>query len=290
MYFEMLSSKNYPEANIKDYGDCTVIIDKGEAVIYDCGSEEHAKKAMRLIKSRGISEAICILSHGDQDHIKGFEYLNSQGFIKDFFKIDEMNLKHQIKVKNNNLNTISNKIKDEFSNEEKLRKNINFKDIFKYESELPKFVKFVGPKKEYIVAAIEKKFDPRQTDTVDNTTVTNVTSVQLEVQIGDVTILLTGDSSADSIPTNVKLSNYDYIQLPHHGNSDIAEEIFERNKKKLDVVYLVSDNKGDAKGGSDKLKVCGHQVKNTKYEDVVIDDQTSKDIQHYTGKCLGCYE
>lgn len=100
-------------------------------------------------------------------------------------------------------------------------------------------------------------------------TVTNAASVQIRIQFGSEKLLLTGDCTPAAIPEEEKLRTYKYIQLPHHGKAELAEQIFDRTYPSNSIVFLVSDNTGNTNGGSDKLKSKGHNVKNTKMDGTI---------------------
>ena len=73
---KILSSKDYEEKT-KNYGDCVVFIENSTAIVYDCGSEEHAKRVVKLLDENNIKEADVVLSHSDDDHFKGIPYLRA---------------------------------------------------------------------------------------------------------------------------------------------------------------------------------------------------------------------
>ena len=102
-------------------------------------------------------------------------------------------------------------------------------------------------------------------------------------------VLLCGDSSFSAIED--KLSQYDCIQLPHHGKEKQAEKIFESKGNPIKTLYLVSDNTGSTNGGSDKLddkKYKGYRVKNTrKCGDIEVDEKIFEKKSYTTGKTLG---
>ena len=43
---KILSSKTYNDAS-KNYGDCIIIYDNDKSIVYDCGTEEHAKRVLK---------------------------------------------------------------------------------------------------------------------------------------------------------------------------------------------------------------------------------------------------
>lgn len=81
----------------------------------------------------------------------------------------------------------------------------------------------------------------------------NAASVQLMCKLDNAqTILLCGDASPSYLHN---LDSYSIIQLPHHGQLDNAQKIFEKLKDPYNKTYLISDNTGSGatSGGSDKL-------------------------------------
>lgn len=51
MKVKALSSKFYEDKN-KNYGDCFIIDNGSEVVIYDCGSPKHANRVLKCIKEK----------------------------------------------------------------------------------------------------------------------------------------------------------------------------------------------------------------------------------------------
>ena len=71
----ILSSKNYPNSESINYGDCIRINTGFELVIYDCGSESHADKVIDYMNKNNFDSAKLILSHNDSDHFDGINKL-----------------------------------------------------------------------------------------------------------------------------------------------------------------------------------------------------------------------
>lgn len=135
---------------------------------------------------------------------------------------------------------------------------------------MPSFIKFIGPSLDYIIDAVAKDLDGREGDKVDMETVTNATSVQIQVSNGINKLFLTGDCAPLAIPESENLKKYAYIQLPHHGKADSAKALFDRTYPENGIVFFVSDNTGNSNGGSDKLDTTGHNVKNTKQRGTLL--------------------
>lgn len=289
----MLSSKNYSDPD-KDYGDCTVIIHNNKAVIYDCGSIEHAQHAIKLLQSNGISTADCILSHNDDDHYKGFEYLIDNGYVKHFFTIDVLkyktNILDAIDDGRKSDNSISEQIESTYDNLSALSKSTQILDIYEFSHLLPSFITFVGPEKDYFINVAAKGLDTRESNTVDSTTFTNASSIQIRVSLNTTHIMLTGDCAIEAIPDSVDFREYNYLQIPHHGNEDAAEDLFDRVGRNNNITYLVSDNKGNANGGSDNLVKKGysnHSAENTKDGTINVKDSPSTKTAYISRAPLG---
>ena len=92
---KILSSKNYEDPS-KNHGDCIVGIDGQTAIIFDCGSEEHAKRAIDILDDYGIQKATVILSHNDDDHFKGIPYLIEEGRVSKLFTILLLKYKQEL--------------------------------------------------------------------------------------------------------------------------------------------------------------------------------------------------
>ena len=86
------------------------------------------------------------------------------------------------------------------------------------------------------------------------------------------------------------LEEFKVIQLPHHGNTDIGEKIFEETKDDLEKQYIISDNTGNSNGGSDKLDTKGYRVMNTKEKGILTLDENQISQNRKTIGNLGIYE
>ena len=285
---KIFSSKGYTDTN-KNHGDCIVFIDGQTAIIYDCGSEDHAKRAIQLLDDNDIEKAIVVLSHNDDDHFKGIPYLIDEGRVEKLFTI--LLLKHKKKLLaeiddgRRNLDSIGEAIKKLYDNIASLSEKGTLLDVYDDATEFPTQMKRIGPDFDYMIKAAAKGLDSREGDTIDSETITNAASVQIQLSFDSKKILLTGDCTPIAIPETVKLSNYDFIQLPHHGKPSLAEEIFERADENNDITYIVSDNTGTSNGGSDDLNTKGHKVKNTKDGDITLSAQSAR--PSYAGRTLG---
>lgn len=292
---KILSSKGY-EKKTGNYGDCIVFIENGTAIVYDCGSEEHAKRVIRLLDENSIGQAVVVLSHNDDDHFNGIPYLIDEGRVSKLFTILLLKYKDdlldEIDDGRRNLNSIGGAIKSLYDNIATLSKRVKLCDVYADDEQMPSQMKLIGPNFDYMLQAAAKGLDSREGNTIDKETITNAASVQIQLTSNDGTFLLTGDCTPTAIPEDIDLKKFDFIQLPHHGKLVLAEEIFERVGSKYDMVYLVSDNTGSSNGGSDDLvhKGKGHIIKNTKIDgDVEFSSKTGKSMTMplFTGRTLG---
>ncbi len=296
---QVLSSKGYEDTE-HNYGDCIILTENGTAIIYDCGSEEHAKRAIKILDDNRIEQAIVVLSHNDDDHFKGIPYLIEEGRVKALFTILLLKYKEELLEKINDdrrtKESIGRAIMEMYDNIATLSRKVALLDVYEDADKMPNCMKFIGPNFEYMLDAVSKGLDGRQGNTIDKETITNAASVQLELVFERKRVLLTGDCTPAAIPDSVELNKYDYIQLPHHGKYIHAETIFERVGNNNQMVYLVSDNTGNSNGGSDKLiqKSAGHRVKNTKKQGDIQINPMETSIKApgyirplYTGGSLG---
>lgn len=287
---KILSSKNYEDPS-KNHGDCIVGIDGQTAIIFDCGSEEHAKRVINILDAYGIEKASVILSHNDDDHFKGIPYLIENGRVNKLFTILLLKYKKELLERidddRRTPSSIGEAIKELYDNIESLSGTVALRDVYENESELPSIVKRIGPELEYMLNAAAKGLDGREGDTIDGETITNAASVQIKLSIGTANLLLTGDCTPEAIPENDDLGDYSHIQLPHHGKPALAEKIFERVGQNNNMIYVVSDNTGSSNGGSNELNTKGRNVKNTKNGDIDITTSSSSSYNTYTGKTLG---
>lgn len=278
MKVTFLSSKNYSDPS-KNNGDC-IIIDNGvEPVIYDCGCEEHAKRVVEHIDNHGYKKAKLVLSHNDADHFDGIPYLIEHGAVSEVYTLLLLKYKDElldkIHDKRRTRDSIANIIAEIYSNIYSLSEKVTLKDIFT-DTTVAAGITIPGPEKEYSLEAVAKRIDSRESDNIDKETIVNAVSTQLSVDFGSCRrLLLTGDSSFAAIETSVK--GHPAIQLPHHGKLAQAEEIFA--VKNNSTIYYVSDNTGDSNGGSGKLIEAhprGYAIHNTRDGDQVCSEASFK--------------
>lgn len=290
MKIYVLSSQQCEDSS-KNNGDCFVIDNSKELVIYDCGCEDYANWVMDYMKEHYYSKTKVVLSHNDDDHFKGIPVLVDKEktseittvlllkYVDDILDIIDDGRK--------NRESLKRQIKDTYDNIEQLSGH-NLQDAFEH-VEIAEGIKISGPGKDYILNAAAKGLDTTEGDTIDSSTITNATSIHLEISVGNKKILLTGDSSFESVMKE-NLKEFKVIQLPHHGNADIGENIFEETKDDLEKQYIISDNTGNSNGGSDKLDTKGYRVMNTKEKGMLTLDENQILEGRRTVGNLGIYE
>lgn len=283
-----LTSKNYKDADVKNYGDCILINTGRELVIYDCGSEEHADTVIEYMSNHGFKKAKFILSHNDSDHFNGLEKLLNENKISVIRTtlllkyVDE--ILRKIDDKRRSREGVKKQILELYDNIAKLS-GAPIEDIYEHPEDLCNEVSIVGPDFQYMIETVAKRLDGREGNTMDGETAINATSIQVKVKIGAHDMLLCGDCSFSAIENIVR--DYDAVQLPHHGKNDQAQKIFEKKSEQIFSVYIVSDNTGSTNGGSDNLVTTGHRVYNTKFGEVSINGRTFASSTIKSGNCLG---
>ena len=284
----ILSSKNYPDNETINYGDCMLIHTENDLIIYDCGHERHADEVLSFMDEHGIETAKIILSHNDSDHFDGIPKLLESG------RITLVKTTLLLKYKNDILDRIDDgrKTKESVSREIlKLYDNIAaltgepIEDIYEHPEDICSGVSIIGPDYDYMIDTVAKRLDGREGDTMDGETAVNATSIQVAVTVGNNKILLCGDCSFAAIEQ--KIRDYQCVQLPHHGKPKQAEAIWEKKWDQNTHFYIVSDNTGNSNGGSDKLKITGHRVYNTKNGVIKIDASMFEKSSIFTGGTLG---
>lgn len=293
MFIKILSSKNYKETN-RNHGDCIIIDTDNKLVIYDCGSEDHAKQVEIYMKNHGYNKATFILSHNDTDHINGLYYLMEQNKIDKI--VTTLLLKYKTQILNilddrrRNRDSVGKRITELYDNIAKLSGH-KLVDIYQLEKDsLPPELTFIGPALDDMLEAVAKNINNQEGDTIAGETIYNATSLQIAVKIGTKKMLLCGDASYDMIKGN--LNSYDYIQLPHHGKVAHAEKIFQEcGPNDTCISYIVSDNTGNSKGGSNNLSLVakGHRVLNTQNGDITIDEPTQTNYKGLATTPIGFY-
>ena len=278
MKVKVLSSQQCEDKNANN-GDCFILDDGRELVLYDCGCEDYANYVMNYMKEKGYEKVKIVLSHNDDDHFKGIPVLIEKEKVSEITTVlllkyvDE--LLEKIDDKRKNRESIKRQITDMYDNIKQLSGN-NLHDAFVHKN-ITDEIEISGPGKDYILDAAAKGLDTTEGDTIDGETITNATSIHAKVKLGNKYILLTGDSSFEAIMKE-NLDDFEIIQLSHHGKKEIAEKIFEELEDKPDETYIISDNTGNSNGGSDKLDTKGYKVMNTKDDGMLSLDNNSRSL------------
>lgn len=275
MELQALSAKSYDPQG-PNYGDC-FIIDTGDSlVVYDCGSEAHAKKVEAHMAAKGYHHAIVILSHNDADHFDGIPYLVDKGLVSKVYT--QLFLKHKeeiMKLLDDGRVTdhsVGERIKTVYNNIASLSEKVTLIDALTH-CEIVPGVSIVGPTEDYALETIAKALDSTEGNTIDAETVINAASVQISVDFMQNKCLLCGDASFEAIKHQI--GNHSIIQLPHHGKPATADDIFDAKIGQNHTLYIVSDNTGNTNGGSQDLNTRGRKVQNTINGDIIYPSNTT---------------
>lgn len=252
------------------YGDCILLYDSTSLVVYDCGHSKHAEAVEAFLQSNLlISQVHIVVSHNDSDHTDGVCGLLDWLYVRSKYTVSVYShqyLKH--------VDTILDKIDDGRRNRDSLKQSLlaefdNIKTIIE-SSQAYGFsavealsgtsvgnCTIVGPTIDEFTDVAAKAVDSRVGNNIGEghaeETVMNAASVQLKCKLDNAeTILLCGDASPSYLHN---LDSYEIIQLPHHGQLDDAQAIFEELDDPYNKTYFISDNTGSGatSGGSDKL-------------------------------------
>ena len=285
----ILSSKNYPDSETINYGDCILIKTESDLIIYDCGHERHAEEVLSYMDKNNIVSAKLILSHNDADHFDGIPKLLESGRISVIKTTLLLKYKDEILERiddgRKTRESVSKQILDLYDNIAQLS-GAPIADIYENPEDICPGVSIVGPDFEYMLDTVAKRLDGREGNTMDGETAVNATSIQVAVTIGTHKVLLCGDCSFASIEDKVR--DYECVQLPHHGKVKQAEAIWEKKWNQTKHFYFISDNTGSTNGGSDKLDTTGHRVYNTKNNtNIKITSAYFSSSATSTGRTLG---
>lgn len=273
----ILNSNKYDDKS-KNYGDCLIIINNlYEAVVFDCGSDEHAQNAIQVIKNNNVRKVVCVLSHNDSDHYEGMKYLLSNMNIEKVYSLTALRyvddlyevckhkysrdaIKEKILYVYDNIKELSGYIEDIYDDDHNCKVNII------------DGVDVVAPDYSYALTVIEKAINNNEPDSIDGDSVMNAASVCVEAISGNNKLLLTGDSSFENIKNH--LHGVNIIQCPHHGREQQAKELFDYyDNHNEEPKYIISDNTGNGNGGVDlrlfqkRDRVCTRE----KCENIEID-------------------
>lgn len=248
------------------YGDCIMLLDDTSLIVYDCGHQRHADEVEAYLeKHLVIKDVHIVISHNDSDHINGIsalmEYLYENNYTVTLYTSLYLKATKEI------MDILDdNRRKENTTREHILELFNNIKDIVEKAEEYEFTVKnaevdtkvstgkIVGPTVDEFAAVVAEAIEKQSAGAkIDDETVMNAASVQLNIKIDDASeVLLCGDASPVYLHD---LDKYDLIQLPHHGKLESAQKIFDALEDSYMKEFLVSDNTGSGatSGGSDKL-------------------------------------
>ena len=273
MKIYVLSSQECEDKE-RNNGDCFVIDNGQELVVYDCGCDDYARWVMNYMSENKYSKVKIVLSHNDDDHFKGIPVLIDAGKTAEITTVLLLRYLDEILAKiddgRKNKNSLREQIIKTYDNIAQLSGH-NLQDAFEH-TEIAKGIRISGPGRDYILDAAAHGLDTTEGDIIDSTTITNATSIHLEIVVEGEKVLLTGDASPDSVMKE-DLNTIKVIQLPHHGNAESGKKILIATAKDIEKKYIISDNTGNSNGGSDNLDTKGYTVMNTKKQGMIIVDE-----------------
>lgn len=248
------------------FGDCIMISNSTQLIVYDCGHDKHAEAVGDFLRNNtSINEVHIVVSHNDSDHTDGIiplmDYLASEGYKTTLYT--SLYLKHASEVERllddgrRNKKSICDHILEIFSNiaeivEKAQEYGFSVKDANKGVTLAT--AEIVGPLENEFVEVVAKAIEEDGTGTINGETVMNAASVQLKFTLDNLNkVLLCGDAAPQYLKN---LNSYDVIQFPHHGQYKDGVEILDcLGDESYSKEYLISDNTGSGKtsGGSGEL-------------------------------------
>lgn len=248
------------------FGDCIMISNSTQLIVYDCGHDNHAETVGNFLRNNTtVKEVHIVVSHNDSDHTDGIiplmDYLASEGYETTLYT--SLYLKHASEVERllddgrRNKKSICDHILEIFSNiaeivEKAQEYGFSVKDAIKGVTLAT--AEIVGPLEDEFVEVVAKAIEEDGTGTINGETVMNAASVQLKFTLDNQNkVLLCGDAAPQYLKN---LNSYDVIQFPHHGQYKDGVEILDcLGDESYSKEYLISDNTGSGKtsGGSGEL-------------------------------------
>lgn len=264
---KMKALSHYENDKETKYGDC-ILLTGNSLVVYDCGHERHAEEVKNYLKRLNVSEVHIVISHNDGDHTDGVLALMNH------LKEAEYTVKVYTSLYLKSVNKIHKMLDDG-----RRRKNRTCEHILELFNHIQEIVDaaqdhgftlvnaipdtkvfeatIVGPTEDEFAGVVAKAIESDGKGSIDGETVMNAASIQLKCVLNDgKVLLLCGDASPEYLH---ELEEYDIIQLPHHGQLNDAEKVFEKldnsDSDSYEKEYLISDNtgKGYNSGGSEDL-------------------------------------
>ena len=248
------------------FGDCIMISNSTQLIVYDCGHDNHAEAVGDFLRNNiSIKEVYIVVSHNDSDHTDGIiplmDYLASEGYETTLYT--SLYLKHASEVERllddgrRNKKSICDHILEIFSNiaeivERAQEYGFSVKNAIKGVTLAT--AEIVGPLENEFVEVVAKAIEEDGTGTINGETVMNAASVQLKFTLDNQNrVLICGDASPQYLKN---LNSYDVIQFPHHGQYNDGVKILDYlGDESYSKEFLISDNTGSGKtsGGSSEL-------------------------------------
>lgn len=248
------------------FGDCILLYDANSLIVYDCGHNQHSETVKSFLESNPLITHIhIVISHNDSDHTNGvidlMDYLYDNKYNTSIYS--SLYLKHTQKVLDllddgrRKKSATNEHILDIFDNIAKIidkATEYSFEIIDATVDTYVSSARIVGPTEDEFVEVVAQAIKDNTVTHIEGETVMNAASVQLKCTLDDEKIiLLCGDASPSYLH---ELNSYDIIQLPHHGQLNDAQTIFDKLNDPYSKTFFISDNTGSAEnsGGSVKLK------------------------------------
>ncbi|MDR0840078.1 MAG: hypothetical protein LBN26_01660 [Christensenellaceae bacterium] len=273
------------------FGDCILLYDNTNLIVYDCGHSKHKDAVVEFLKKNATITAVSIvISHNDSDHTDGIipllDYLHEANeFAVTVYS--SLYLKSARKVlavlddERRTLKATKKRILEKFDNIKAIVEKAQEYGFSVADARVGTMVvdnEIVGPTEDEFVEVVAQAIDDNVVDTIEGETVMNAASVQLKCVLNDgTTVLLCGDASPSFLHN---IDGYGIIQLPHHGQLSDAEAVFDNLSNAGSKMFLVSDNtgSGEKSGGSEKLLKSasskGKRIKNTKDGTVELPEES----------------
>ena len=248
------------------FGDCIMISNSTQLIVYDCGHDNHAEAVGDFLRGNtSIKEVHIVVSHNDSDHTDGIiplmDYLANEGYETTLYT--SLYLKHASEVERllddgrRNKKSICDHILEIFNNiAEIVEKAQEYGFLVKnaIKGVTLATAEIVGPLEDEFVEVVAKAIEEDGTSTINGETVMNAASVQLKFTLDNQNkVLLCGDAAPQYLKN---LNSYDVIQFPHHGQYKDGVEVLDYlGDESYSKEFLISDNTGSGKtsGGSSEL-------------------------------------
>lgn len=258
------------------FGDCIMISNSTQLIVYDCGHKKHAEAVEDFLRNNtSVKEVYIVVSHNDSDHTDGIiplmDYLVSEGYETTVYT--SLYLKHASEIENllddgrRNKKSICNHILEIFKNiaeivEKAQEYGFSVKDANKGVTLAT--AEIVGPLEDEFVEVVATAIEEDGTGTINGETVMNAASVQLKFRLDNQNIVLLCGDAAPQYLNN--LDSYDIIQFPHHGQYQDGVEILDcLGDASYSKKYLISDNTGSGKNSGGSVELVDY-MKEENYE------------------------